>query len=104
MEQKEGTGRSLVKRHAFGIRPDVYGCLNWVEEGTLLYPVGKTVVVHNLNSNTQRFFDAGVHSSGLTALAVSANKKFIAIAEGGIAPQIQIIDSVPRKRRKTLSV
>ncbi|KAF8279579.1 WD repeat domain 65 [Trypanosoma cruzi] len=104
MEQKEGTGRSLVKRHAFGIRPDVYGCLNWVEEGTLLYPVGKTVVVHNLDSNTQRFFDAGVHSSGLTALAVSANKKFIAIAEGGIAPQIQIIDSVPRKRRKTLSV
>ncbi|RNF07350.1 WD repeat domain 65 [Trypanosoma conorhini] len=104
MEPKEGAGRTLVKRHAFGIRPDVYGCLSWVEEGTLLYPVGKTVAVHNLNSNTQRFFETGVHSSGLTALAVSANKKFIAIAEGGLTPQIQIIDSVPRKRRKTLSV
>ncbi|ESL10759.1 hypothetical protein TRSC58_01502 [Trypanosoma rangeli SC58] len=104
MEQKEGTGRTLVKRHAFGVRPEVYGCLSWVEEGTLLYPVGKTVAVHNLNTNTQRFFETTVHSSGLTALAVSANKKFIAIAEGGMLPQIQIIDSVPRKRRKTLSV
>ncbi|KEG08257.1 WD repeat domain 65 [Trypanosoma grayi] len=104
LEQKEGTGRSLVKRHVFGVKPDVYGCLNWVEEGSVIYPVGKTVAVHNLNTNTQRFFDAGIRSSGLTALAVSANKKFIAIAEAGIVPQVQIIDSVTRKRRKVLNV
>ncbi|ORC87157.1 WD repeat domain 65 [Trypanosoma theileri] len=104
VEPREGSGRSLVKRHAFGIKPDVYGCLNWVEEGTLMYPVGKTVAVHNLGANTQRFFEAGIRSFGLTALAVSANKKFIAVAEGGAVPQIQIIDSVTRKRRKVLTV
>lgn len=37
-------------------------------------------------------------------MAVSSNKKFVAFAESGSNPCIQLIDLVTRKRRKVLSV
>ncbi|AAQ15939.1 hypothetical protein, conserved [Trypanosoma brucei brucei TREU927] len=104
MEERKGHDRTLVKRHAFGVKADVSGCVCWVEEGTLLYPIGKTAAMHNLNTNTQRFFETSQRSGGITALAVSANKKFIAMAESGAAPQVQVFDTVTRKRRKVLTV
>lgn len=94
----------MIKRHAFGMTSGVDGCLQWLDEGSLMYPSGKTVVLHNIDSNTQRFFEASSQSTAITAMAVSANRKFIAIAEAGTVPQIQIIDSVTRKRRKILNV
>lgn len=97
-------GRSVVKRHAFGMLPSVSGSLYWLDEGTLMYPVGKTVALHNISSNNQRFLEANYQSSCVTAVTISANKKFVAIAEGGQNPQVQIIDTVTRKRRKVLSV
>lgn len=100
----EKEGRSVIKRHAFGMTSGVDGCLQWLDEGSLMYPSGKTVVLHNIDSNTQRFFEASNQSTAITAMTVSANRKFIAIAEAGTVPQIQIIDSVTRKRRKILNV
>lgn len=97
-------GRSVVKRHAFGMAPSASGCLFWLDEGTLMYPVGKTLALHNISSNNQRFLEAGYQSTSITAVAVSANRKFVAIAEAGQTPQVQIIDTVTRKRRKVLSV
>nr|CCC89526.1 conserved hypothetical protein [Trypanosoma congolense IL3000] len=104
IDDRKTRERSLVKRHAFGIKADVYGCISWVEEGTLLYPIGKTATAHNLNTNTQRFFEAGQRSGDITAIAVSANKKFIAMAESGPSAQVQIFDTITRKRRKVLIV
>eukprot|EP00796_Vickermania_ingenoplastis_P001937 gene1937-1176_t len=97
-------GRSVVKRHAFGMSPSASGCLYWLDEGTLMYPVGKTLALHNVSSNNQRFLEASYQSTAITAVAVSANRKFVAIAEAGQVPQVQIIDTVTRKRRKVLSV
>lgn len=100
----EKDARTLLKRHAFGARSDVRGALEWLDEGTLMFPVGKCIALHNISSNNQRFLEASCLSSSITALAVSANKKFVAIAEGGDSPQVQIVDTVTRKRRKVLSV
>nr|CCC46736.1 conserved hypothetical protein, fragment [Trypanosoma vivax Y486] len=104
MEERRNHERTLVRRHAFGVKADVHGCIAWVEEGTLIYPIGKTVALHNLNTNTQRFLETSQRGGGITALAVSPNRKFIAIAECGPSPQVQIFDSVTRKRRKVLTV
>lgn len=97
-------GHSVIKRHAFGMSSGADGCLQWLDEGSLMYPSGKTVVLHNIASNTQRFLEASYQSTAITAMTVSANRKFIAIAEAGSIPQVQIIDSVTRKRRKVLTV
>ncbi|KAI5684760.1 WD domain [Leishmania braziliensis] len=96
--------RALVKRYVFGTNHDGKSCLHWLDDGSLVYPVGKTVVLQQPNSCTQRFLEAAYQSSAITAIAMSANKKFMAIAEGGPHPQVQIIDTVTRKRRKVLSV
>ncbi|CCW70469.1 unnamed protein product [Phytomonas sp. Hart1] len=101
----EKEGWMLVKRHAFGARSDPHDALCWVDEGTLMYPVGKTVALHQLSTNNQRFIDASYcNVLGITSLAISENKKFVAIAEGGENPQVQVIDTMTRKRRKLLSI
>ncbi|KAG5475450.1 hypothetical protein LSCM1_03570 [Leishmania martiniquensis] len=96
--------RALVKRYVFGTNHDGKNCLHWLDDGSLVYPVGKTIVLQQPNSCTQRFLEAAYHSTAITAIAMSANKKFMAIAESGPHPQVQIIDTVTRKRRKVLSV
>lgn len=101
---KEVEVRSLNKRHAFGIKSDVHGCLNWLDDHTLIYPVGRNVVMHNVQSNAQKFFLTSEKAESISAIALSPNKKFIAIAESGEHPQIQIVDTTTRKRRKVLTV
>ena len=96
--------RTLNKRHAFGIKSDVHGCIHWLDENTLAYPVGRNVVMHNVQSNAQKFFLTSEKTDSITAIALSPNKKFIAIAESGEHPQIQIVDTNTRKRRKVLNV
>lgn len=96
--------RTLNKRHAFGIKSDVYGCLFWLDENTLTYPVGRNVAIHNVQSNAQKFFTMADKTDGITAIALSPNKKYIAIAESGEHPQIQIVDTSTRKRRRVLNV
>ncbi|KAG5501566.1 hypothetical protein JKF63_03396 [Porcisia hertigi] len=96
--------RTLAKRYVFGTNHDGKNCLHWLDDGSLVYPVGKTVVLQQPNSCTQRFLEATYQSTGITAIAMSSNKKFLAIAESGTHPQVQIIDTVTRKRRKVLSV
>ncbi len=101
---KEMELRTLNKRHAFGIKSDVYGSLHWLDENTLTYPVGRNVVIHNVQSNSQKFFISNEKTESITAIALSPNKKYIAIAESGEHPQIQIIDTNTRKRRRVLNV
>lgn len=96
--------RTLNKRHAFGIKADVYGCLHWLDEHTLTYPVGRNVVIHNTSTNGQKFFLTSEKTEAITAIALSPNKKYIAIAESGENPQIQIVDTNTRKRRRVLNV
>ncbi|KAK7197760.1 WD domain, G-beta repeat [Novymonas esmeraldas] len=96
--------RALVKRYVFGTNHDGKGCLHWLDDGSLVYPVGKTIVLQQPSSCTQRFLEAAYQSTAITAITMSANKKFMAIAESGPHPQVQIIDTVTRKRRKVLSV
>lgn len=101
---KDSDLRTLNKRHAFGIKSDVYGCIHWLDESTVAYPVGRNVVMHNIQSNAQKFFLTSEKTDGITAIALSPNKKYIAIAESGEHPQIQIVDTNTRKRRRVLNV
>lgn len=96
--------RSLAKKHVFGVKSDTYGCLHWLDEHTLAFPVGRNVVVHNTQSNTQKFFLTSDKADAVTAIALSPNRKYIAIAESGEHPQIQVIDTNTRKRKRMLSI
>ena len=102
--KKDYEMRSLAKKHVFGVKSDTYGCLHWLDEHTLTFPVGRNVVVHNTQSNTQKFFLTSDKADAVTAIALSPNKKYIAIAESGEHPQIQVIDTSTRKRKRMLNI
>ena len=67
-----------------------------------MFPVGHNVVVHHLESKAQRFIPGLVESDGITAVAVSGNRRYCAIAEKSDNAPIIIFDLTTLKRRKAL--
>lgn len=67
-----------------------------------MYPVGHTVVLYNVETKVQKFTPGTPESEGITALAVSPNKKFLAVAERADKGTISVYDLQTLKRRKVL--
>jgi len=84
------------------LRGDVKDNIHFVEENTIIYPVGHTVVSYNVETKVQRFTPGSPESEGITALAVSPNKKFLAVAERSDKGTISVYDLQTLKRRKVL--
>ena len=57
-----------------------------------MYPAGHNVVVMHVESRQQRFIPGTPDSGGITTLAVSGNRKFLALAEKGERGIITIFD------------
>lgn len=72
---------SLFLRHVFGLRGSVRDNIHFIEDVTVVYPAGRNVVVYNIEQKTQRFISGSPDSDGISAIAVSANRKLIAVAE-----------------------
>jgi len=94
----------VSKRHAFGIKSDVKDNIHYIDDVTVAYPVGRNVVIYNTQSNTQKFITGAEKTDAITAMALSPNKKYIAVAESGENPVVAIYDTTTRKRRKVLSI
>ena len=83
----------LVLRHAFGSRANMpVGSLTersplpnpvWFVDDTssILYSVGRRVVLHNLENNTMRFVPENDRLDCVVAFAVSPNHKYAAVCE-----------------------
>ena len=72
---------SLTYRHLFGLKGDVTNNIHYVEENIVAYPAGNNVVIYNTESRDQQFIPATEKTDGITALAVSNNKRVLAVAE-----------------------
>ena len=92
------------RRHVFGVKADVKDNVHYIDDQTVAYPVGKTFVIYNQATNTQKFIMGQERAEGLSAMALTPNKKYIAVATCGEAPSIEIFDTTTRKRRKTLNL
>jgi cilia- and flagella-associated protein 57 len=96
-------------RHCFGYRPDVHNSLQYVDEGTIAYPVGHNIVLYNTDTKTQKFIQCSADTGTITALALSPNRKYLAVAESSAARTqdgrgvIAVYDLQTLKRRKTLT-
>jgi cilia- and flagella-associated protein 57 len=99
----------MACRHCFGYRPDVRSSLHFVEEGTIAYPVGHNIVLYNTDTKTQKFIQCSADTGAITALAMSPNRKYLAVAESSAAKSpdgrgvIAVYDLQTLKRRKTLT-
>mgnify|MGYP001221119778 CR=1 FL=1 len=65
----------------------------------MVYPAGATIVVYNTDTRTQRFI-MGPEGAVYTAMAVSPNRRYVAVAERGVVPAVSIYDLHTLKRRK----
>ena len=89
--------------HGFGIsrRPEVGRVMS---ETTILYSLGRKIVVHDLEHNKQRAIDVGGKVRAVTSLQVCPRKSYLAISDlpnaSGRPPQVSIIDLEAEKPKR----
>ncbi len=92
-------------KFSFGLKGDVATNVWYLDEQSIIYPVGANLVIFNIDQKAQKFIPGSAGSEGMTALAVSPNKRYAAIAEKrSEKPTIAIFDLTTLRRRKVLSV
>ncbi|KAJ1455139.1 quinon protein alcohol dehydrogenase-like superfamily [Pelagophyceae sp. CCMP2097] len=103
-----GDNAILTQRHIFGLKGDVKRLVHFVEEATVAYPCGHHVVLYNTETKEQELIHGMVApplaSGGITAMALTPNRKYLAVAErSSERGVVNIYDAASRKRRKMLS-
>lgn len=71
---------TIQPKNVFGIRNDVKGNVNFTVKQEVLYPVGGILAIHDYETDKQKFLRFNENSVPLV-IAMSPNKKFIAVAE-----------------------
>lgn len=94
---------SVQTKYAFGLTAGVTGSVHYLDEQTIVYPVGVNCVLYNVDQKSQKLIQCSMTGSGITALAVSPNKRYAAVAEKGEKPLVTIYDLSTLRKRKTLS-
>ncbi len=89
-------------KHVFGLKPDVNGGVGFLDDQTVIYPTGSNLVFYNHENKSQRFIHLSDKADAMTAIAVSANKRWLAVAESGKKPQIVIHELTTFRKRKVL--
>lgn len=90
-------------RHIFGLRSSIAGNIAFHDEQTIVYPSGANCILYNTDAKSQRFIPGSEKSEGMTAMVVSPNRRYIAIAEKGEKATITIYDLHSLRKRKILS-
>ena len=96
---------SATPKYSFGIKGDVANNVWYLDEQNIIYPSGANLVIFNIDQKQQKFIPCNLNSEGMTALAISSNKRYAAIAEKkSEKPTVTIFDLITLKRRKVLSL
>ncbi|XP_070706449.1 cilia- and flagella-associated protein 57 [Pempheris klunzingeri] len=84
----------------FGLRTGVSNNLCFFDEQTVVFPSGNNCVCYNSAQRTQRFIPGSEKSQGMRALAISANRRYLAVSEGGEGATITVLDLQHEQGRK----
>ena len=98
---------SLIHRHLFGLKGDTIDNIHYINDNIILYPCGHNIIIYNIENKTQRFIhgsiDGSLISNSITAITLSSNRRYVAVAEKGERPFITIYDVHTLKKRKVLT-
>ncbi|KAM8756594.1 cilia- and flagella-associated protein 57 [Acanthopagrus schlegelii] len=84
----------------FGLRTGVSNNLCFFDEQTVVFPSGNNCVCYNTVQRTQRFIQGSEKSQGMRALAISANRRYLAVSECGERATITVFDLQHEQGRK----
>lgn len=91
-------------RHIFGLKGEVSNNIAYHDDQTLVYPSGANCILYNIDRKTQKFIPGSEKNEGMTAMAVSPNRRYVAIAEKGAErATITVYDLHSLRKRKILS-
>ncbi|CAH8529883.1 unnamed protein product [Dicrocoelium dendriticum] len=91
-------------RHIFGYRTGITGSIVFHDEQTVVYPCGSNLVLFNTEQKSQKFIAGLDKSLGMTAMAISPNRRYVALAEKAVdRPVITVYDLSALRKKKTIS-
>ena len=90
-------------KHCFGLKAGVTGNIAYHDEQTIVYPSGANCILYNIDQKSQKFIPGSEKSEGMTAMAVSPNRRYVAIAEKGEKATITVYDLHSLRKRKILN-
>lgn len=93
---------TLIPRHIFGLKGNVKNNIWYIDENIIVFPCGHNTVIYNTETKDQQFISLGA-SDGITALAVTPNKRYVAVAEQSEKAAVNLYDLTTLRRRKMLS-
>ena len=94
----------LVPKFISGIKTDVKeSVLYGMDDKEVIYPAGHNIIFYNIEDKSQRYISGIEGTQGITALALSKSKRYLAVAEKHEkAPIITIYDTITLKKKKYL--
>lgn len=98
----------LITSHVFGINGDIKENIFHLDDSTIAYCAGSTIVISNIDTKMQKIVTlqgSALEKTTITAMAVNQSKKVIAIAEKtqGAIPLIHIYDYNTLRKKKTIT-
>ncbi|RXN00688.1 Cilia- and flagella-associated protein 57 [Acipenser ruthenus] len=91
--------------HIFGIRAGVTNNVFYFDEQTIIFPSGNNCLRYNIDQKWQKFIQGSEKSHGMLALAISPNRRYLAVSERGEKGSITVYDlqQEQSKKRKVLT-
>ena len=103
-EEDAAQGINLNAKFLFGLKGDVRNNIHFLDDNQrVVYPCGHNVVIYNMEEKSQQYIQGIEGSEGITALAVSPSKKFLAVAERAERAICCVYDLFTLKRKKIIT-
>ena len=83
---------SLGPKFLCGLKGDVKMNIFHKDDQTVIYPCGHNIVIYNTEDKSQKYIPGIEGSEGITALAVSPTKRFMAICEKSERAICRVVD------------
>ncbi|GCB74184.1 hypothetical protein scyTo_0003271 [Scyliorhinus torazame] len=92
--------------HVFGLEASVVNNVFYFDDQSIMYPAGSGCVRYNIDQKWQKLFPGSEKCQGMLALALSPNRRYLAISEKGERAMVAIYDIQhdQSKKKKLLSV
>jgi WD40 repeat protein len=91
---------SIQIKCIFGLKPDTEGGVIHVEEHKILYTAGHNVVLYNTEDKTMYFFSGQEGTLGITSVALSPLKRYLAVAERAERALVTVYDVHTQRKKK----
>jgi WD40 repeat protein len=96
-------GTLMQAKHLFGFKSDVANCVIHVDDHRVAYVSGHNVVSYSTEDRSMQFYPGIEGTITITALALSANRRFLAVAERARTAIVSIFDMSSNKKKRTMT-